>query len=36
MFLLVILLLLVVLDLAALRSGVDTRPTILESPNRSI
>ncbi len=36
MFLLVILLLVVMLDLAALRSGADTRPSILESPNRSI
>jgi hypothetical protein len=36
MFLLVILLLLVLLDLAALRSGADTRPSIGEFPNRSI
>ncbi len=36
MFLIVILLMLALLDIAALRSGADTRPSILESPNRSI
>jgi hypothetical protein len=36
MVLFVILLLVLLLDLAALRSGADSRPTILDAPNRSV